>query len=193
MDGAAMDSGERGLHARGSKGKKKSQVEDEKNKDACVIFTDGSFIPDIGGGAAIATEGRIASHAYGPVEGISNYEMETIALMIALVQFKSITNSHPNKFKSLEIFSDIQEALDLLAKPLQPKSLQNLTRFLLRMYRHIPPQLPVRLYWTPGHAGIELNEQADKAAGEAAKDTEAQLMLPMSLGSLLLHTKYYLN
>lgn len=127
------------------------------------------------------------------MEGISNYEMETIALMIALVQFKSITNSHPNKFKSLEIFSDIQAALDLLAKPLQPKSLQNLTRFLLRMYRHIPPQLPVRLYWTPGHAGIELNEQADKAAGEAAKDTEAQLMLPMSLGSLLLHTKYYLT
>lgn len=166
-----------------------AQIDEEKEGGACVMFTDGSFIPDKGAGAAVATTERVASHAYGPLTGISNYEMETMALMIALVQFKLITDESPNRFSALAIFSDSQAALDLMAKPLQPKSLQYLTRFLLRSYQKIPHNLPIRLYWTPGHEGIELNEQADKAAKQAAEDYSDPLILPMSLGGLLRHTK----
>lgn len=165
------------------------QIEEEKTGGACVMFTDGSYIPDVGGGAAVATEEGTAKHAYGPVEGISNYEMEGMALMIALVQFRQLINLHPHRYNALAIFSDSQAALDLLTHPIQPASLQYMTRFLLRSHSYIPTNLPVRLYWTPGHEGIELNEQADKAAKDAAEDTGEQVMLPISLGGLLRRTR----
>lgn len=165
------------------------QIDDEKDRGACVMFTDGSFIPDVGGGAAAVTEGRVASHAYGPLEGISNYEMETMALMMALVQFNMTTTESPDRFTSLAIFSDSQAALDLLIKPLKPQSLQYLARFLRRSHGKIKPHLKIRLYWTPGHEGVELNEQADEAAKQAAEEGSAPLTLPMSLGGLLRHTK----
>lgn len=166
-----------------------TQIREEKDRGACVTFTDGSFIPKVGGGAAIAFDNRTAGHAYGPIKGISNYEMEGMAIMIALVQFKRFTDDNPDNFTSLAIFSDSQAALDLLARPLQPRTLQYLARFLLRLYNKIPTSLPVRLYWTPGHEDIELNEQADKAAKEDAENTSEAVLLPMTLGGLLRHTK----
>lgn len=175
------------------KGRITQQIEEEKTRGACIMFTDGSFLPDIGGGAAISMEGKSAGHAYGPVEGISNYKMETMALMIALVQFKKLTDESPNLFTSLAVFSNSQAALDLMASPLQPKSLQYLARFLLRLHKKIPAHLPVRLYWTPGHEDIYLNKQADAAAKQAAEDGAEALMLPMSLGGLLCHTKKVLR
>lgn len=166
-----------------------SQIAEETAQGACVIFTDGSYIPDVGGGAAIATKGKVAGHAYGPIEGISNYEMEAMALMIALVQFKYFTDDPSNTFRSLAIFSDSQAALNLLANPVKPQSLQYLARFLLRSHRKIPVHLAMKLYWTPGHEGIELNEQADEAAKQAAESDEQPMILPMSLGGLLRHTR----
>lgn len=166
-----------------------SQIEEEKKCGACVIFTDGSFIPDVGGGAAIAMEGKTASNAYGPNEGISNYEMEAMAIMIALVHFRHLISTHPDKFTLLAIFSDSQTALDLFSKPLQPKTLQYLAHFLLRSYREIPTNYHVRLFWTPGHEGVELNEAADEAARKAAEEDDSPIILPMSLGALLRHTK----
>lgn len=53
----------------------------------------------------------------------------------------------------------------------------------------MPTNLPIRLYWTPGHEGIEMNERADQAAREAAEDNEEQLLLPTSLGGLLRHSR----
>lgn len=53
----------------------------------------------------------------------------------------------------------------------------------------MPTNLPIRLYWTPGHEGIEMNERANQAAREAAEDNEEQLLLPTSLGGLLRHSR----
>lgn len=131
------------------------QIEEEKAQRACVMFTDGSFIPEVGGGAAAVTEGRVAKHAYGPIEGISNYEMETMALLIVIVQFSILISESPDRFTSLAIFSDSQAALNLLANPIQPQSLQYLARFLRKSYKRIPANFPMRLYWTPGHEGVE--------------------------------------
>lgn len=38
-----------------------------------------------------------------------------------------------------------------------------------------------------------MNEKADKAASEAAKETDAQMILPISLGGLLRHTRSLFN
>lgn len=42
------------------KEKIKTQVDDEISSGACVMFTDGSFIPEVGAGAAIALENQTA-------------------------------------------------------------------------------------------------------------------------------------
>lgn len=120
-----------------------SQVDNKKEQQTYVIFTDGSYIPGIGGGAAIAMEDHMLSHAYGPVDGISNYEMEAMACMIAMVRFKHVIDTNPDRFKALSIFSDSQAALDLLAKPIQPKTLQYISRFLLKSLRLIPNRYPL--------------------------------------------------
>lgn len=158
-----------------------------------VIFTDGSFTQGVGGGAAIATSTTTAAHAYGPTEGISNYEMEGMAIMIALIQFRKIMEDNADQYKALAIFSDSQAALELFANPMKPKTLQYLARFLRRSCQGTREEIRVSLYWTPGHEGIELNEKADEAAKKAAEDREETLMLPISLGGLLQHTRKVFN
>lgn len=104
-----------------------------------MMFTDGSYIPDVGGGAAVASDELTSGHAYGPVAGISNYEMEAVALMIAMVKFRQLTNLNPNKYEALAIFSDSQAALDLFASPMTPRTLQYLTKFLHMTHSKIHP------------------------------------------------------
>lgn len=84
------------------------QVESEKRNNACVIFTDGSFIPDVGGGAAAAMEEGVASHAYGPTEGISNFEMEVMGLILGLMTYTLLITNQPGRFKALALFSNSQ-------------------------------------------------------------------------------------
>lgn len=161
------------------------QVELEKKEGACVIFTDGSYIPQVGAGAAIALDQHAAGHAYGPLEGVSNYEMETMAFILAMTKFKQLIDRDPDRFKALAIFSDSQAALNLITKPMHPTTLQYLTRYVLRTWKLIPECYQIRLYWTPGHEGVELNERADQEAKEAAEKNNNPVMLPMSLGCLL--------
>lgn len=165
------------------------QIADEKANGACIIFTDGSFIPEIGGGAAAAMEEGTTSQAYGPMKGISNYETEAMALILGLLKYRTIITDQPSKYASLAIFSDSQAALELLANPVQPKTLQYLAKMLRQAHRTIPTNKHIKLYWTPGHEGIELNEKADQAAREAAEDNAEAVSLPVSLGGMLRHTK----
>ncbi|KAG0145272.1 hypothetical protein CROQUDRAFT_580008 [Cronartium quercuum f. sp. fusiforme G11] len=106
------------------------QIEMKKAEGACIIFTDGSFKDGVGAGAAAVTEQEVARHAYGPSEGISNNEVAAMGLAIALIYFRKRIQESPEDYSELAIFSDSQTALNLLAKPLQPTSLQYLARFL---------------------------------------------------------------
>lgn len=146
-------------------------------------------MPEVGSGAAIALSNKTYGQAYGPMEGILNYEMETMAMMIAMVKFKQPTDLHPNRFNSLAIFSDSQAALDLMAEPMAPKTLQYLARFLLRTHRHLQNVFDVRLYWTPGHEEIEMNEREGRAAKEAAEKYTDPVTLPVILECLLRRTQ----
>lgn len=88
------------------KGQIPKQVEFEKENGACVIFTDGFFIPVVGGGAAAAMDNGVASHAYGPVEGISNFEMEAMGLILGLITYTLLITNQPGRFRALALFSD---------------------------------------------------------------------------------------
>lgn len=120
----------------------KSQIETEQREGACVIFTDGLFIPDVGARAAIAFNQHAGGCAYGPLEGISNYEMETVAFMLAMKKFKQLIDADPECFNSLAIFSDSQAALDLVAKPMHPATLQYLARYVIRTWKTNTGTLP---------------------------------------------------
>lgn len=123
-----------------------TQVEEEASKGACVVFTDGSFIPGVGAGAAIASDQQTAWCAYGPLLGISNYEMETMAFMLAMTKFKQLTDADPDKFTSLAIFSDSQAALELIANPMKPSTLQYLAIYRLRTHALISDRYRICLY-----------------------------------------------
>lgn len=165
------------------------QVKEEIQRGACVVFTDGSFIPNVGAGAAIAMNNHTVQCAYGPLEGISNYEMETVAFMLAMTKFKQLIDTDPNSFTSLAIFGDSQAALNLISNPMRPATLQYLARYVLRTHKLIPDCYPVHLYWTPGHKRVELNERADRGAKRAAEENSNPVILPISLGCLLRHVK----
>ncbi|KAG0141130.1 hypothetical protein CROQUDRAFT_99176 [Cronartium quercuum f. sp. fusiforme G11] len=92
------------------------------------------------------------SQAYGSSKRISNNEMEVMGLAIAMVKIRTMLKDVKTSHSSLAIFSDSKTALDLLAKPLQPKSLQYLAK---------------------------LNEKAVEEAREAANAAENQLILPI--------------
>lgn len=54
---------------------------------------------------------------------------------------------------------------------------------------HITNRHTIKLFWTPGHKGIELNDKADKAAGEAAETDGDRFLLPFSLASAKQHVR----
>lgn len=103
-----------------------------------MVFTDGSYLPGVGVGAAIAMDQQAARCAYGPVKGISNYEMETMAFMLAFTKFKQKIDTDPDEFTSLAVFSDSQAGLNLISEPMRPTSLQSLARYVARPQKLIP-------------------------------------------------------
>lgn len=76
-----------------------------------------------------------------------------------------------------------------MANLIKPSSLQYLARTLRKVVHKIPIEHTVSLYWTPGHEGIKLNEDADEAARREAEGEKENTDLPFSLGGLLRHTK----
>lgn len=172
----------------------KTQVIEETNQGSLVVFTDGSYIPTVGGGAAIATETTEESKTFGPVEGISNYEMEAMALSIALnhyIDHIEANTSPPNN--TLALFSDSQAALHLLNKPPQHAPLQYFGVHLQELIDHITTNHTIKLFWTPGHRSIKLNEKADEEARKAAEAAGDRLILPFSLASTRQHVRLVFN
>lgn len=49
-----------------------------------IIFTAGSYLTETGGHEAIAIEDKTDSKYFGPINGISNYKLEVMALVLAL-------------------------------------------------------------------------------------------------------------
>lgn len=72
-----------------------------------VIFADGSYLYEKGGGAAIALTTETKKLSFGPANGISNYEMEAMALSLALNHFIDMSNTDQAPTNNMvAIFSD---------------------------------------------------------------------------------------
>lgn len=167
-----------------------TQVKYETDQGSVVIFTDGSFLHNKGGGAAIALMDFVQSETFGPPDGISNYEMESMALIMTLNHYIDLidTNETPAN-KTLTVFSDSQTALQLLNNPLTPRTAQYLGSHLQELVQHITTRHTIKLFWTPGHRDVELNERADDAAGKAAGYEGERNTLPFSLSCARRHIR----
>lgn len=170
------------------------QHAEETAQGSMVIFTDGSFLQDIGGGAAIALELETRNKAFGPINGITNYKMELMALSLALNYYiDAIETDTTPENNTLALFSDSQTALQVLNNPLSMRTAQYLGKHLQELACHISSAHTIKLHWTPGHRDIDLNEQADKAAGEAAESEGERFTLPFSLSCARRHVKQTYN
>lgn len=160
-----------------------SQIHKEKENNATVIFTDGSFSPDIGCGAAAVTENKTLTTSIGPRSEISNNEAELIALGLAIRLFINNQESNPN-LRNLSIFSDSQSAIKALHETTQSKPNQYIVRCLKSLIQQAPIPINLNLYWVPGHEAIELNEKADEEAKEAAQSENIEVILSTNLSTL---------
>lgn len=159
------------------------QVEEEVKKGSMVVFTDGSASEDGGGAAAVsATQHRSLSVKKTRI--FSNHEMELLGILSASQLAKEYIRINSNHFPSLAIFSDNQGVLRLVNDIPHSTSGQHLIIKIQTLFRQLPPDTTIKLFWTPGHAGIELNEKADSLAKQASMEQQNDYWLPASLGSL---------
>lgn len=164
------------------------QVAEEEKSGALVIFTDGSLSEEGGGAAAVLkVESRnLSCNPY----GVTNNELELLAIGLAVAQFQDIRRDAniAQPYNAIAIFSDSQIALKRTHDPLTPTSMQYLAKSVKSFLTNLT-DTPIRLYWTPGHEDIEMNELADKKAKQAAGKKVTTRLMPLSLSSLLQITR----
>jgi ribonuclease HI len=163
-------------------------MKDEENKNSIIIFTDGSVTQE-GGGAAAVTDSLHLSVSIEQSQVFSNHETELIGISLAARLAKDLIRQRIQQAPDIAIFSDNQGVLRLIHDTPRASSGQHLTIQIRSLFKQLPIDTAIRFYWTPGHAGIELNEKADNLAKQATTNQVESIKIPASLGSLKRLTK----
>ena len=156
----------------------KAAIWEAKNDTSCLaLWSDGSKVESGGAGTAVVWRNP-ASHRWevykttlGENKEVLDAELWGIsrALKIALKE------TTPRKAGRITVYSDAQVAIKQLRET-KSKAGQALRIQIYEQARQLQAyggEVIVR--WIPSHSGIEGNEQADKAAKEAAADSKAQV------------------
>jgi ribonuclease HI len=127
-----------------------------------VIATDGSYLPGSGAGgwAWWVDEAR---HGSGSVRSAgSSHRMEVQAVLEAL---RAVSRT-----SSVLVLSDSKNLVDTMVRVAAGEQLRVAASWdgSLRQLRRELDRRTVRFQWVPGHAGVEVNERADRAARAAA-------------------------
>ncbi len=146
----------------------------------CVpIFTDGSALKNpgpCGAAAVIYTHGlqHQPTILKRPVSKHStSYHGELAAINLALEFISNmIPTAQPFRIENIIIHTDCMAALNTVTNSVK----NNYTRLMSSIEEIIHSldrrNIEFKICWIPGHAGIEANEIADKAAKEAAKESQ---------------------
>lgn len=148
-----------------------------------VFFTDGSFILNKGCGSAAICDRVEATTSLGPLSSVSNDEAELVAIRLAIRSFQAHQRLNPS-LHTVSIFSDSQSAIRAIHNPTNCKSNQYIISTLKALISHATYPTCLRMFWTPGHEGIELNEQADAKARETALSRTEDIKPDTNLSSL---------
>lgn len=159
-----------------------SKVTKEEEEGAVVIFTDGSASDEGGGAAAVSTMSS-SSFSVKKSSIFSNHGTELLGILLAALLAKEITRCTSDQCSTIAIFSENQGVLRLVHNIPRAMSGQHLVIKIQTLFRQLPPNINVKLVWTPGHAGIELNEKADILARQTSTEQQKEYRLPASLGT----------
>lgn len=131
-----------------------------------LIFTDGSFDSEKGGGAAAICLNTDTSLLLSTEKMVchSNHECEIIGLLAA---FNLIARFQPNTFHRHYIFTDNQGVILRIMNPLLAKPGQYIYKELLKVWFCFNPNTQIDIVWCPGHSGIQGNKLADRKANDA--------------------------
>lgn len=158
------------------------QVSEAISKGSIVIFTDGSASSE-GGGASAVSSSSSKVISIDKTRIFSNHETELIGIFLAAQLAKQLIRDSPVRNPEVMIFGDNQGVLRLVQDTPRATSGQHLVIKTITLLRQLSCS-SVNLCWTPGHVGIELNEEADQLAKQATIDQQKKFKLPASLGSL---------
>ena len=162
--------------------------------ETAVIFTDGSCMGNpgpCGAGACLFVPGTSDPVLLKqPVSSMGSILLgELVAIKIALQYiYRCNTNrQRENSIKKAHIFSDSQGAVGQLTLGWEARAQKSTVKEVKSEIERLEKSgVSVELSWTPGHADIKGNEQADRLAKEAAKEAKEKEELPpvISLGDV---------
>jgi ribonuclease HI len=135
-----------------------------------VIYTDGSGYHGHIGASAYAPQIQSTQRRHlGSDESATVHAAELAGIEMAtrLCQQLQLQDQAGDRFISATIFTDSQAAIKSIQQPGRASGLQILGR-ILQVIEDLST-LPVTIRWIPGHEGILGNEEADKAAKNAAE------------------------
>jgi ribonuclease HI len=155
--------------------KEAKQRHDEAVHDpnTICIYTDGSGIDGQIGAAAVCqtTSESVTRKQYIGTESSHNvYAAELAAIKLAV----DIVQAAPRTYDKCVIYTDSQPAIKATAKPGQ-QSGQSILTSVIDAFETLQDQqsdIEISLVWVPGHMNIAGNEEADKAAKEAARSRD---------------------
>ncbi|MBW0503835.1 hypothetical protein O181_043550 [Austropuccinia psidii MF-1] len=165
-----------------AKEEKTNQLMSKEAAQSLIIFADSSLIPGKGGGAAaVVMNTRWDKTSYvGRDSIITNFETELTALSLCQDLLAQHIDGHSAP-PTVAIFSDSQAALRSVTLPKKGTSGQQLATRIYNRFQHWSPHFPIKLYWCPGHLGIQQNKEVDKLAKEA---TSSNTLHHISLSKL---------
>ena len=141
--------------------------------DDLWIFTDGSVEGCQCGASAVLYVGGATSGSSTSFRFIGHHS-STQAELVAIKLGCDIANDLSD-FKRITFVSDSQSALQAICVRQGGSDLAVAAREALTRLRSLVKE--VRIWWTPSHAGLAENDQADHAAKQAAKGLEQALFV----------------
>ena len=146
--------------------------------DTLITFTDGSCHPNPGPcGAGACVYLPYETTPVSLKQPVSKHGSILLGEMIAIKMVLDFVLEKVNQkvgFSKVLILSDSQSSVGLLSLGWEPTQHKSTARDILTELEQVKSRgIEVEIKWTPGHAEIKGNEEADRLAKEASKEAES--------------------
>ena len=116
---------------------------------------------------------------------VDNVDCEVASMVVALEMVEKYyqEESHTNEEKIAFILNDCKSALQIVCKQREAENREDMFKQIWEIADKISKMnVKLKFCWVPGHAGIEFNEEADRAAKSGARlpDNEEKVLITYS-------------